>query len=71
MCVCVCVCREDLWVREGRILDPEKLFFDEKGYADKRVDCEGSIIAPGFIDVQINGNTHTHTHTHTHKELSM
>lgn len=47
--------REDLWVREGRILDPEKLFFDEQGYADKRVDCEGSFIAPGFIDVQING----------------
>ncbi|KAM9346276.1 N-acetylglucosamine-6-phosphate deacetylase [Symphorus nematophorus] len=47
--------REDLWVREGRILDPEKLFFDEQGYADKHVDCEGSIIAPGFIDVQING----------------
>uniref|UniRef100_UPI0037E9008A N-acetylglucosamine-6-phosphate deacetylase n=1 Tax=Semicossyphus pulcher TaxID=241346 RepID=UPI0037E9008A len=47
--------REDLWVRDGRILDPEKLFFDEQGYADKRVDCEGRIIAPGFIDVQING----------------
>lgn len=47
--------REDLWVREGRILDPEKLFFDEKGFADERVDCEGRIIAPGFIDVQING----------------
>uniref|UniRef100_A0A8C7VRU3 N-acetylglucosamine-6-phosphate deacetylase n=1 Tax=Oncorhynchus mykiss TaxID=8022 RepID=A0A8C7VRU3_ONCMY len=47
--------REDLWVREGRILDPEKLFFDEEGYADQRVDCEGLIIAPGFIDVQING----------------
>ncbi|XP_034396092.1 N-acetylglucosamine-6-phosphate deacetylase [Cyclopterus lumpus] len=47
--------REDLWVRDGRILDPEKLFFDEQGYADQRVDCEGSIIAPGFIDVQING----------------
>lgn len=47
--------REDLWVREGKILDPEKLFFDEQGYADHRVDCEGSIIAPGFIDVQING----------------
>uniref|UniRef100_A0A667XU55 N-acetylglucosamine-6-phosphate deacetylase n=1 Tax=Myripristis murdjan TaxID=586833 RepID=A0A667XU55_9TELE len=53
--VCVCDCREDLWVREGRILDPEKLFFDEQGYADKRVDCGGNIIAPGFIDVQING----------------
>ncbi|XP_034046728.1 N-acetylglucosamine-6-phosphate deacetylase [Thalassophryne amazonica] len=47
--------REDLWEREGRILDPEKLFFDEQGYADHRVDCQGSIISPGFIDVQING----------------
>lgn len=47
--------REDLWVRDGKILDPEKLFFDEQGYADRRVDCEGAIIAPGFIDVQING----------------
>ncbi|XP_056870130.1 N-acetylglucosamine-6-phosphate deacetylase isoform X1 [Takifugu flavidus] len=47
--------REDLWVREGRILDPKKLFFDEQGYADVHVDCEGSIVAPGFIDVQING----------------
>lgn len=51
----MCVYREDLWVREGRILDPEKLFFDEQGYADEQVDCEGQILAPGFIDVQING----------------
>ncbi|CAN9505965.1 unnamed protein product [Ophioblennius macclurei] len=47
--------REDLWVREGKILDPEKLFYDEQGYADTRLDCEGSIVAPGFIDTQING----------------
>ncbi|XP_020668777.3 N-acetylglucosamine-6-phosphate deacetylase [Pogona vitticeps] len=47
--------REDLWVRDGRILNPEKLFFDEKKPADVRLDCKGSIIAPGFIDVQING----------------
>ncbi|XP_028670113.2 N-acetylglucosamine-6-phosphate deacetylase [Erpetoichthys calabaricus] len=47
--------KEDLWVREGVILNPEKLFFDEKGSADIQVDCQGSIIAPGFIDVQING----------------
>ncbi|KAJ0058520.1 hypothetical protein NL108_016383, partial [Boleophthalmus pectinirostris] len=46
---------EDLWVREGQILDPEKLFFDEKGFADKQIDCDGLIIAPGFIDVQLNG----------------
>ncbi|XP_075420535.1 N-acetylglucosamine-6-phosphate deacetylase isoform X1 [Tenrec ecaudatus] len=47
--------REDLWVREGRILDPEKLFFDERRLADERRDCGGCILAPGFIDVQING----------------
>ncbi|XP_010166198.1 N-acetylglucosamine-6-phosphate deacetylase, partial [Antrostomus carolinensis] len=46
---------EDLWVREGKILNPEKLFFDEKGSADIQLDCKDSIIAPGFIDVQING----------------
>ncbi|XP_071976346.1 N-acetylglucosamine-6-phosphate deacetylase [Engystomops pustulosus] len=46
---------EDLWVRQGKILNPEKLFFDEKGAADVHVDCQGRIIAPGFIDVQING----------------
>ncbi|XP_066545491.1 N-acetylglucosamine-6-phosphate deacetylase isoform X2 [Amia ocellicauda] len=47
--------REDLWVREGKILNPEKLFFDEEGFADTQVDCQDRIIAPGFIDVQING----------------
>ncbi|KAM5152587.1 N-acetylglucosamine-6-phosphate deacetylase isoform 2-T2 [Mantella aurantiaca] len=46
---------EDLWVRQGRILNPEKLFFDEKGAADVKVDCHGRILAPGFIDTQING----------------
>lgn len=46
---------EDLWVRQGKILNPEKLFFDEKGAADLQVDCQGRIVAPGFIDVQING----------------
>lgn len=47
--------KEDFWVRNGQILDPEKLFFDEKAYADVQIDCRGSIIAPGYIDVQING----------------
>ncbi|XP_021076919.1 N-acetylglucosamine-6-phosphate deacetylase [Mus pahari] len=47
--------REDLWVRGGRILDPEKLFFEERRMADEQRDCGGRILAPGFIDVQING----------------
>lgn len=47
--------KDDLWVRDGRIENPEHLFFDEKVSADLRVDCKGAIIAPGFIDLQING----------------
>lgn len=46
---------DDLWVRNGKILNPEKLFFDEKVTADIQINCKGNIIAPGFIDVQING----------------
>ena len=47
--------RDDLWVRDGKIIDPEKVFFDERIPADIQIDCENSIIAPGYIDVQING----------------
>ena len=47
---------DDLWVRDGKIKNPEKLFFDEKVMADVVVDCNNFIIAPGFIDVQINGS---------------
>ncbi|XP_069680305.1 N-acetylglucosamine-6-phosphate deacetylase [Periplaneta americana] len=46
---------EDFWVRDGKIVDPEKVFFDEKISADVQIDCKGALIAPGFIDLQING----------------
>ena len=46
---------EDLWIRDGKILNPEKLFFEEHGHADIVVDCNEAIIAPGYIDIQING----------------
>ncbi|XP_065347387.1 N-acetylglucosamine-6-phosphate deacetylase [Cloeon dipterum] len=49
------IVKDDLWVRNGKIENPEKLFFDEKVQADVRIDCQGAIIAPGFIDLQING----------------
>ena len=47
--------KDDLWIRDGKIINPEKLFFVENEYADIQIDCAGSLIAPGFIDVQING----------------
>lgn len=49
------IIREDLWVRNGTIVDPEKVFFAEKVTANKVFDCKGAIISPGFIDLQING----------------
>ncbi|XP_034490905.1 N-acetylglucosamine-6-phosphate deacetylase [Drosophila innubila] len=47
--------QDDLWVRNGKIINPEPVFFDEQSKAHRRIDCGGAIIAPGYIDVQING----------------
>nr|XP_022906307.1 N-acetylglucosamine-6-phosphate deacetylase [Onthophagus taurus]XP_022906308.1 N-acetylglucosamine-6-phosphate deacetylase [Onthophagus taurus]XP_022906309.1 N-acetylglucosamine-6-phosphate deacetylase [Onthophagus taurus] len=49
------IIREDFWIRDGKIIDPEKVFFDEKIQANQQIDCKGAIIAPGFIELQING----------------
>ncbi|XP_043261782.1 N-acetylglucosamine-6-phosphate deacetylase isoform X2 [Colletes gigas] len=46
---------EDLWVRDGKIVDPEKIFYDEKVKPDVRINCNGALISPGYIDLQING----------------
>jgi N-acetylglucosamine-6-phosphate deacetylase len=51
---------EDFWVRDGKIVDPEKVFFDEKISADVQIDCKGALIAPGFLDLQINGKDSKH-----------
>lgn len=48
--------KEDLWTCYGKIVDPEMIVLD-RNFADvKRIDCQGLLIAPGFIDVQLNGN---------------
>ncbi|KAI3381269.1 hypothetical protein SNEBB_003661 [Seison nebaliae] len=46
---------DKLIVKNGKIMDPRELFFSEKKLATERVDLKGGLIAPGFIDVQING----------------
>ncbi|XP_015121070.1 N-acetylglucosamine-6-phosphate deacetylase [Diachasma alloeum] len=49
------IIKEHLWVRDGRIVDPEKIFYDEKIKPDEIIDCRGALISPGFIEMQING----------------
>ncbi|XP_075156354.1 N-acetylglucosamine-6-phosphate deacetylase [Haematobia irritans] len=49
------IIKDDLWIRNGRIINPEPVFFDEKQMAHKRFDCNNAIIAAGYIDLQING----------------
>lgn len=49
------IVRDDFWVRGGRIINPEPVFFEEQVQADLTVDCHNALICPGFIDVQING----------------
>lgn len=49
------IINDDLWVRNGKIVNPEKIFFEEKLKASKKINCQGALIAPGYIDVQING----------------
>ena len=53
---------EDLWVQDGVVVDPKKRFWASSSAEDFMdggtvvdVDCGGAIVAPGFIDVQING----------------
>jgi N-acetylglucosamine-6-phosphate deacetylase len=49
--------KEDLWVSSvsGKILESQEIFYEHRASADRIVDLEGKILAPGFIDVQFNG----------------
>lgn len=51
------VVKDDLWLRNSRIINPETLFYDEKRCPDLKVSCGDNLIAPGFIDLQINGKS--------------
>eukprot|EP00041_Stephanoeca_diplocostata_P013666 m.241191 g.241191 ORF g.241191 m.241191 type:complete len:271 (-) comp19421_c0_seq51:1590-2402(-) len=47
--------KDDLWVRNGKVLDGQDWFYSKQLKATRVIDCKGNVIAPGFIDVQING----------------
>ena len=47
--------QEDVWVRDGKIVQAQHLFFREKRSPDFVFDCSEHLLAPGFIDIQING----------------
>lgn len=49
------ILKEDLWIRNGKIIDPEKIFYDEKIVPDFMIDCHSALISPGYIDLQVNG----------------
>lgn len=40
--------QEDLWVANGKVIPPKQT-------PDEKIDVQGLIIAPGYIDLQING----------------
>lgn len=45
----------DLWVRNGKVIDPYQLFYGEHLLEDICIDCEGLLLVPGFLDIQVNG----------------
>lgn len=49
------IIKEDFWIRDGKIENPEYVFYVEQIEADVTINCENILIAPGFIDIQING----------------
>lgn len=49
------ILKDDLWIRNGKIINPEPIFYTERKQADLRIDCQGMLIAPGYIDLQVNG----------------
>jgi len=46
----------ELWMQHGVIVDPQERFWQrDSTAADRRIDCKGMLLAPGFIDVHLRG----------------
>jgi N-acetylglucosamine-6-phosphate deacetylase len=48
---------EDLWIssKSGKIIQSQIAFYQHQAIPDEVIDLGGRIVAPGFIDVQLNG----------------
>jgi N-acetylglucosamine-6-phosphate deacetylase len=45
-----------LWFQNGKIVDAKQTFFEQRREPDYVIDARGYIVAPGFLDIQINGS---------------
>ena len=46
----------DLWMLGDKLVDPQSQFWERSAKAvDRRVDCQGMLLAPGMIDVMLYG----------------
>ncbi|ORZ17809.1 n-acetylglucosamine-6-phosphate deacetylase [Absidia repens] len=45
-----------LWFQNGKIVDAKRTFFEQRREPDQVIDAQGCIVAPGFLDIQINGS---------------
>jgi N-acetylglucosamine-6-phosphate deacetylase len=48
---------QDLWIdsQSGKVLRDQQAFYELQLSPDQVIDLDGRILAPGFIDVQLNG----------------
>ncbi|KAI8071479.1 hypothetical protein BC940DRAFT_270260 [Gongronella butleri] len=47
---------EYLWFQDGKLVDARDMFFRQRKEADEIIDARGQIVAPGYLDIQINGS---------------
>ncbi|KAG0300630.1 hypothetical protein BGZ98_009031 [Dissophora globulifera] len=47
--------KDDIWIQNGKIIDPHKFFWYQKRLPDIVLDAQGLLVVPGFIETQING----------------
>ena len=43
------ILRDDIWIQAGKIIDPEKLFYNSQILPDRVIDCGGALVSPGFM----------------------